>query len=180
MKKTVFILLSLALTACNQAQEKISPTATLITNANIVDVRSGKILENRNVVIDSGRIQSILESVEKTDGYKTTIVASGKFLMPGLAEMHAHIPPPSTDAKRIEETLFLYLSNGITTIRGMLGDPMHLELRKKASNGEILSPRIFTSSPSLNGNSVTSKENRLSKSRIRFFENPPWNSKRSF
>jgi len=163
MKKTVFILLSLALTACNQAQEKISPTATLITNANIVDVRSGKILENRNVVIDSGRIQSILESVEKTDGYKTTIVASGKFLMPGLAEMHAHIPPPSTDAKRIEETLFIYLSNGITTIRGMLGDSMHLELRKKASNGEILSPRIFTSSPSLNGNSVKTKEEATEK-----------------
>ena len=54
----------------------------------------------------------------------------------------------------LEETLFLYLSNGITIIRGMLGQPYHLELREKAAKNEILSPRIFTSGPSLNGNSV--------------------------
>ena len=96
--------------------------------------------------------------MENADEYTTTIDGSGKYIIPGLAEMHAHIPPPATDAKRIEETLFLYLSNGITTIRGMLGDPLHLELREKAKKGEIVSPRIFTSSPSLNGNSVTSIE----------------------
>jgi len=158
MKKTVFIVLSSVLLACNQAQEKVSPTATLISNTNIVDVRSGEILEKRSVVMDSGKIQSITESFKKLDGYAKTIDGTGKYLIPGLAEMHAHIPPPSTDAKRMEETLFLYLSNGITTIRGMLGDPIHLELREKAQNGEILSPRIFTSSPSLNGNSVKTIE----------------------
>ena len=155
MKKSLFILSLIFLAACNQAQEKTSPTATLISNTNIVDVRSGELLENRQVVIDSGKIQSILKTIDNAESYSTTIDGNGKFLMPGLAEMHAHIPPPSTDAKRIEETLFLYLSNGITVIRGMLGDPMHLELREKALNGELLSPRIFTSSPSLNGNSVT-------------------------
>jgi hypothetical protein len=45
----------------------------------------------------------------------------------------------------------------------MLGHPSHLQLRQKANNGEILSPRIFTSSPSLNGNSVTSKEEAIEK-----------------
>lgn len=158
MKKLFVILTATLLASCNQAQEKISSTATLISNTNIVDVRSGKILENRHVVIDSGKIQSIVESNENLEGYANIIDGSGKYLMPGLAEMHAHIPPPSTDVKRIEETLFLYLSNGITTIRGMLGDPLHLELREKALNGEILSPRIFTSSPSLNGNSVKTIE----------------------
>jgi len=158
MKKLFIILTIVLLTSCNQVQEKVSPTATLISNTNIVDVRSGEILENRQVVIDSGKIQSILKSIENAEGYSTTIDGAGKYLMPGLAEMHAHIPPPSTDAQRIEETLFLYLSNGITTIRGMLGDPMHLELKKKAQNGSLLSPRIFSSSPSLNGNSVRTIE----------------------
>lgn len=158
MKKVLFILSISLLTACNQAQEKVSPSATLISNANIVDVRSGKILENRQVVIDSGKIKSISETLENADAYPNTIDAKGKYLMPGLAEMHAHIPSPPTDAARVEETLFLYLSNGITTIRGMLGDPTHLVLREKANKGEILSPRIFTSSPSLNGNSVKTPE----------------------
>ena len=78
----------------------------------------------------------------------------GKFLMPGLAEMHAHIPGGETPDSVVERTLFLYVSGGITTIRGMLGHPRHLELRARAARGELLSPTIYTSGPSLNGNSV--------------------------
>ena len=158
MKNTVFIVLAALSVTYNQAQEKISSTATLISSTNIVDVRSGSILKNQQVVVDSGKIKKISETVENLDAYAKKIDGRGKYLMPGLAEMHAHIPPPSTSAKRIEETLFLYLSNGITTIRGMLGDPSHLVLREKAKNGEILSPQIFTSSPSLNGSSVKTAE----------------------
>jgi imidazolonepropionase-like amidohydrolase len=163
MKKFLFILFAFSLAACNQAQEQISPTATLISDVNIVDVRSGSILENRQVVIDSGKIKRILESIENKEAYSNHIDGNRKYLMPGLAEMHAHIPPPSAGNQRIDEVLFLYLSNGITTIRGMLGDPAHLELREKSANGEILSPRIFTSSPSLNGNSIPTPEEASAK-----------------
>lgn len=148
---------------CTQSQEKFSPTAILIANANIVDIRSGDILENRQVVIDSGKIRLISETIENPEAYADQIDAEGKFLMPGLAEMHAHIPQPPTSQQRIEDVLFLYLSNGITTIRGMLGHPKHLELRESAKEGQLLSPRIFTSSPSLNGNSVTSPEEAAEK-----------------
>ncbi len=158
MKKLIFVLTLIFLCSCNQAQEEVSPTAILISDVNIVDVRSGTILENRQVVIDSGKIKSIYETIPNGELYPQNIDGSGKYLMPGLAEMHAHIPAPSAGEKRIEEVLFLYLSNGITTIRGMLGDPAHLVLREKAFSGDILSPRIFTSSPSLNGNSVRTVE----------------------
>ena len=86
------------------------------------------------------------EEVEQIDG-------SGKFLMPGLAEMHAHIPVPQGDKDSLlHETLLLWLANGITTIRGMLGDPFHLQLRTMIAQDEILSPRMYTSGPSMNGN----------------------------
>lgn len=163
MKKIIFTLFALVLTSCNQAQEKISDTATLISNINIVDVRNGTILENHQIVIDSGKIKRIVASIQNPEKYTLGIDGKGKYVLPGLAEMHAHIPPPSTSKERLEETLFLYLSNGITTIRGMLGNASHLDLREKARNGEILSPRIFTSSPSLNGNSVKTKEEAISK-----------------
>jgi imidazolonepropionase-like amidohydrolase len=58
----------------------------------------------------------------------------------------------------VRETLFLYLANGITTIRGMLGDPYHLTLKKQVHVAEFPSPRIYTSSPSLNGNTITTPE----------------------
>ncbi|MEX0290803.1 MAG: amidohydrolase family protein [Flavobacteriaceae bacterium] len=158
MNKTVLLLAALIFVSCNQAQEKISATATLISNVNVIDVRTGNILENQNVVIDSGRIQSMSEMDINAEDFTNHIDGNGKYALPGLAEMHAHIPSPNTSKERIEETLFLYLSNGITTIRGMLGHPSHLEMRKKVEEGELLSPRIFTSSPSLNGNSVPTPE----------------------
>lgn len=153
----------LLLGSCGKPEKRVPKQDILISNISIVDVETGDINENRYVAIDSGRIITITKEVLDTTNFNTVINGSGKYLMPGLAEMHAHIPPPTTSSERIEETLFLYLSNGITTIRGMLGDPMHLELRKNASQGSLLSPRIYTSSPSLNGNSVTSKEEAIEK-----------------
>jgi hypothetical protein len=130
----------------------------LITDVNVVDLRNGTILEHRYIVIDSGLIKSISSKIDQPERYAQKIDGRDYYLLPGLAEMHAHIPSPPTSDSRVEETLFLYLSNGITTIRGMLGHPSHLELREKASKEALLSPRIFTSSPSLNGNSVQTIE----------------------
>ena len=158
MKRLVIIGAILSLISCNQAQDKISDTAILISNVTVIDVITGELISDRQIVIDSGKIKKIVANIENKEVYKTIIDGQGKYALPGLAEMHAHIPSPPTSKERTEETLFLYLSNGITTIRGMLGHPSHLELRKAAERGELLSPRIFTSSPSLNGNSVTTTE----------------------
>ena len=163
MKKISLLICFVTFLSCSQKKESISPTAILITDVNIVDVSNGDILQNRQVVIDSGKIKKIVESLENAEDYPNKIEARDKYLIPGLAEMHAHIPQPPTSNTRIEETLYLYLSNGITTIRGMLGHPTHLDLREKALKGEVLSPRIFTSSPSFNGNSVTTKEEAVEK-----------------
>lgn len=163
MNRTFLLLVALILVSCNQAQEKMSPTANLISNVNIVDVRTGAIHEGKQIVIDSGKIKHISDAVENAESYARHIDGTGKYALPGLAEMHAHIPSPETSKQRIEETLFLYLSNGITTIRGMLGHPSHLEMREKAKTGDLLSPRIFTSSPSLNGNSLPTPEEARTK-----------------
>jgi imidazolonepropionase-like amidohydrolase len=77
--------------------------------------------------------------------------------MPGLAEMHAHVPPVD-DIEPMKEVLKLFLYNGITTIRGMLGHPRHLELRSKIKSGEIIGPHFYTSGPSFNGNTVKTPE----------------------
>ena len=158
MYRTVLFLLAMIFVSCNQAQEKVSPTATLIMNVNVLDIKNGEFLGPRHIVIDSAKIQSIVEELDEKEQYPNIIDGTGKFAIPGLAEMHAHIPSPNTGQERIEETLFLYLSNGVTTIRGMLGHPAHLQMRKQAEEGTLLSPRIFTSSPSLNGNTVPSPE----------------------
>jgi imidazolonepropionase-like amidohydrolase len=58
----------------------------------------------------------------------------------------------------MKEVLNLFLNNGVTTIRGMLGHPRHLELRSMIESGEIIGPHFYTSGPSFNGNSVKTPE----------------------
>jgi imidazolonepropionase-like amidohydrolase len=114
-----------------------------------------RVLTQQTVIVRNGRIFRMGDSRSTRAPRDATIIdGRGRYLMPGLAEMHAHVPPAQAGDETIERTLFLYLANGITTARGMLGQPAHLEWRDRANRGEILSPRLYTSGPSINGSSV--------------------------
>lgn len=131
------------------------------TNVDVIPMTSAEqILLDQTVIIRSGKIQKIGPADKVRPNSNALLIdGTGKYLMPGIAEMHAHIPVPSGDSDSlVRKTLLLYLANGITTIRGMLGDPYHLRLKRQVEKGEVLGPRIYTSSPSLNGGTVHSKE----------------------
>jgi imidazolonepropionase-like amidohydrolase len=81
----------------------------------------------------------------------TRIDGRGKYLLPGLAEMHGHLPTNEAEA---EDFLFLYLAGGATTVRGMQGHPTQLELKRRVNSGELLGPRMWLAAPSLSGNSA--------------------------
>lgn len=162
MKKSfllpLFILV--CLTACTKAQE----ADFAFTHVNVVSMENDQVQPDQTVLIKDGKILAIGSSTKlSASGAKQVVDASGKYLTPGLAEMHAHIPGNQNGTELAEETLFLYLSNGITLIRGMLGQPYHLQLREQVLSGEVLGPRIYTSGPSMNGNSVTSIEEAKNK-----------------
>lgn len=138
------------------AQQMETAKVIAFVNVNVLPMNGEGLLPNQTVLVKNAKIQKIgpVASI-RVPKSAMQIDGEGKFLMPGLTEMHAHIPTPRDgDDTRVKEVLFLYLSQGITTIRGMLGDPYHLGLRKQAEEGTILSPRIYTSSPSVNGNTV--------------------------
>ena len=154
------------LTSCktsSQGNKQITIQADFaIKNIAVLPMTSNQILLNQTVLIKDGKIVEIGESIDFEANQ--TIDGKGKFLMPGLTEMHAHIPVANDgNDSLVKETLFLYLSQGITNIRGMLGNPYHLDLKKQVANGELLSPRIYTSSPSLNGNTIPTPEEARTK-----------------
>ena len=134
-----------------------SGDVTVFTNVNVVTMEDESILQRQQVIIENQRIFSISPEAPYPNGAKI-IDGSGKYLVPGLAEMHAHIPTPQHGEELIEETMFLYLAGGVTTIRGMLGHPRHLELRQQVETGDILGPVIYTSGPSINGNTAPDTE----------------------
>jgi imidazolonepropionase-like amidohydrolase len=154
----LFLLLGTAFGAT--AQEPISSRDREIVfrDVNVIPMDRETVLEKQTVVVKGGKIVSMGEAGKARYGKDALVVpAAGKYLMPGLAEMHAHVPPVD-DLEPMREVLTLFVTNGITTIRGMLGHPRHLELREKVRSGEILGPHFYTTGPSFNGNSVKTPE----------------------
>ncbi len=128
----------------------------VFTNVNVVPMDSEKIIASSMVVVKDGKVIAIGKKL-KYGKDALVIDAKGKYLIPGLAEMHAHVPP-NENLESHKEVLFLFAANGITTIRGMLGHPKHLELRSMVNSGEAFGPRFYTTGPSFNGLSVKSAE----------------------
>ncbi len=127
---------------------------TVIVNVNVVPMASEVVLGQQTVVVVDDKIAQIghVDSVPVPKG-STVVDGTDRYLMPGLAEMHAHVT--STDPDRVDRMSTLFVANGITTIRGMLGRASHLKLREQFESGAVFGPRLVTSGPSLNGRSVS-------------------------
>jgi len=131
----------------------------VIGPVSVISMTSGTISPDRAVIVHEGVISQISAFDELQGGAGAEIVdGQGGFLIPGLAEMHAHIPSQSRGEQYARDILMLYLANGVTTARGMLGESWHLELRALLASGDWPGPRLITSGPSFNGRSVTSPE----------------------
>lgn len=152
-----------AVPAC--AQDETAPAAAetqdvyAFIGVTVVPMDSERHIVDQTVIVRDDHIAEIgpAEDVAVPEG-AVRIVGEGRYLMPGLAEMHAHVPPDPDATQWTEDVLFLYAANGITFARGMLGAPHHLALRERLADGEIVGPRLYTSGPSLNDNSVATPE----------------------
>ena len=159
MKNLLFIFFAFTVLSCASQQPIDNRTKEIVfRNVNVIPMDKNEVLPGQDVVIKNGTITAIGSS-SKINYSKDALVidAKGKYLLPGLAEMLAHVPPVD-DLEPMKDVLKLFALNGVTTIRGMLGHPRHLELRSKIQSGEITGPRFITSGPSFSGNTVKTPE----------------------
>lgn len=157
MKNFLTLLLALcSLSGFSQQLIDSGQREIVFTSVNVVPMDSERIIENQMVIVNKGKVTAIGKKL-KYGKDALVIDAKGKYLIPGLAEMHAHVPP-NDNLESHKEVLFLFAANGITTIRGMLGHPSHLTLRSKINTGEVFGPRFYTTGPSFNGLSVKTAE----------------------
>lgn len=121
--------------------------ATVFKNVNVVPIHTKTVLMNRDVLVKNG----IVESIEKTSNRKyagaNIINATGQYLMPGLADMHVHIPRQQKYGYGQDQFLMLQLASGVTTVRSMRGADVDLMIQKEAAAGKIISPDVYTSAP---------------------------------
>lgn len=153
-KTEIFWLLSImvlgALLGCTQSVPP-APDATaplLIEGATLIDVTGGPVLPNSRVLIEGNRITEIgsADDFARPPGARV-LDAQGKYLIPGLVDMHVHYGKPWIHR--------LYLANGVTTVRDLGGAVERLTtLRQEIAVGNILAPRLFISGMPINQRSV--------------------------
>lgn len=161
MKLLMTLALFVCLTTCFSQNVLEKDREIVFKSVNVVPMDRESIIENAVVVVKNGKIQYI-GSAKKAKYRKNAIIVEGqgRYLMPGLAEMHAHVPP-NDNLDEMKNVLLLFAANGITTIRGMLGHPKHLELRSMINSGQIVAPRFYTSGPSLSGSSAKTQDEAI-------------------
>jgi len=128
---------------------KLKARVTAFVNVNVVPMNQEVILKNQTVIVENGFIKVIgsKDAVKVPQG-ALIIEGEGKYLMPGLIDMHVHLAFSTND-------LLLYVANGVTSIRNMAGytgpglNPLlqvnnHLELKERILAGKLLGPDIFS------------------------------------
>jgi imidazolonepropionase-like amidohydrolase len=128
----------------NFAQED-QPLA--LTNVTVIDATGRAPQPGMTVLISTGRIVSISPSTAANLPPDSLIEdSSGKFLIPGLWDMHVHV----SNAGDLESRL--YVANGVTSVREMGGNLVMLDwLRRKVERGAFAGPRIFRAGPFVDG-----------------------------
>jgi imidazolonepropionase-like amidohydrolase len=153
MKKITFLLIaSVALAVFGKAAFADSQT-TAFVGVSVIPMDRERILQNQTVIVRGGVIAEIGDAKKvKVPNGAQTIDGKGKFLIPGLADMHVHLFSDDEFPDALaEDELKIMVAHGVTTIRLMTGTPEQLVLRAKSMRGEILAPTIYAASPQFIG-----------------------------
>ena len=131
------------------------PTRLVIRNATIIDGNGTPASGPADVVVESGRIRDIVfldpvaaraGNARRPSAGDAEIDATGKYLLPGLIDAHAHVQEERGGIPQpLQYELNIWLACGITTVREVGADNTQsiVDLRGRSARGEVASPRIF-------------------------------------
>lgn len=142
--KSCFVILVFNVIVFSRQPEQDS--VVVFKNVNLITMTSESVISNQTVIIKNKRIFQIGSSVDVEIPDKALIVdGSGLFLMPGVADMHCH----PEEFKQPVSPLYIYLANGVTTIRTMSGenDKWLLRAHEDIEIGKRIGPQIFCAGP---------------------------------
>jgi hypothetical protein len=142
------LLWSTTLPAQESAPSVAAPRPLAITGAAVADVEAGRVLRDRTVVVRGGRIVAVGPRGSTRVPVGARVVdGRGRYLLPGLWDMHVHTPEPGATAM-----LPVYVGYGVTGVRDMGADLIALRaLRERIVRGETIGPRIVMAGPILDG-----------------------------
>jgi imidazolonepropionase-like amidohydrolase len=155
MKRFLLLTLVVGLSATCAAQSLSNSQYLYIHDVTVVDVTGGPVQPHRSVIVRGNRIIGVVanEVVDKApDKSGPVIDGRGKFLIPGLWDMHVHMVFGDWFPRAKEITLPLFIANGITGVRDMGGELEVLERwRQETVTDAMIGPRIVMAGPMLDG-----------------------------
>jgi len=162
--KKILGLLPIVLCVTAAAQNDSKPTAhapVYITHVAVINTKAGNEAEDRTVVISGDRILEVRDSKNAKPTRSARIIdGTGKFLIPGLWDMHVH----ALSVERLDSMFPMFVANGVLGIRDM-GTAMPLEeigrLRHDTETGARLGPLIVAAGPILDGKPKPMRPNFL-------------------
>ena len=127
-------------------------TPVLIKGVRIIDVAAGVVRPAKDVLVSNGRIAEIASRITAPSG-ATVVDGRGKFLIPGLWDMHVHLAGLSADPAWSRDLLLpLLVANGVTGVRDMGGNLEALQQWKRdIAAKRIIGPEIVAAGPMLDG-----------------------------
>jgi len=144
MKLRIVLLLILSVLVLARAKPDRTQAPIVFTHATIIDVTGATPRRDTTVVITGDRISAIGDSSNLSLPAGAQVVdASGKFLIPGLWDMHVHWYS--------RDTFTLFIANGVTSVRQMFGNSDLLRWRDQIAKGSLLGPRMVVASPIVDG-----------------------------
>lgn len=128
-------------------------TATAFVGVDVIPMDRERVLRNQTVLVRDGLIAEVGDSGKvNVPAGAQRIDGKGKFLIPGLADMHVHLYSDEDLPDSMAEDEFrVMVANGVTAIRLMIGTPEHLAYRSRIAKGEMAGPQLYIASPQLVG-----------------------------
>lgn len=121
------------------------PSQVVFDGVSVIPMDGERVLTNVTVVVAEGRVRAIGPRAEVTiPAGATRVDGRGRFLIPGLWDMHAHFGGPP-------EMLGMFLAAGVTGVRVMFGSPYHLYYRDRISEGSTIGPELYVGGPIVEG-----------------------------
>ncbi|HKP67029.1 MAG TPA: hypothetical protein VJX31_10415, partial [Casimicrobiaceae bacterium] len=122
--------------------------AVAITDVSIVDVEHGRLLGPSTVLVADGRIATIgAPSSTAVPAGAERIDGRGRFLMPGLVDLHVHLFNNASKRPPNTWSFPLYVANGVTGVREMAAVPASIaavkQWRSAMADGSLVAPRIL-------------------------------------
>jgi imidazolonepropionase-like amidohydrolase len=144
----LFVLFSIA---------AVSQDAFVLSDINVIPISTNVLLEHQDLYVKNGVIEKIETHKDvASNGYKL-IKGGGRYIMPGLADMHVHLPDGSAPLTK-QQAYDYYLQSGVTVLRSMRGEKWHPAHRDSINNGWIKAPKLYISIPLPEMDTLVSKK----------------------